>query len=166
MKRKIEFKKRQKNPWISFRFWDKLFMYCVKTVQSYTSFSQRHQGWINIKKTKIDQHGNVAWPEQKNEFYEKKKKQKKKRIPNLLHFTKPAEHFLNPVFSNSQDSCQIKLHECFLFQNKRFRQWCNHVNFERAFSSARINQGDIAGVSPNYPQLLQVSLISTKGETL
>lgn len=76
MKRKIEFKKRQKNPWISFRFWDKLFMYCVKTVQSYTSFSQRHQGWINIKKTKIDQHGNVAWPEQKNEFYEKKKTKK------------------------------------------------------------------------------------------
>jgi len=163
MKRKIEFKKRQKNTWISFRFWVKFSIYCVKTVQSHTSFSQRHQGWINIKKTKIDQHGNVAWPEQKNEFYEKKKKN-----AYLIYFISLNPlNFLWVLFSQTV-KILVKLNStnASCSKNIGFRQWCNRVNFERAFSSTRINQGDIAGVSPNYPQLLQVSLISTKGETL
>lgn len=161
MKRKIEFKKRQKNPWISFRFRDKFSIYCVKTVQSYTSFSQRHHGWINIKKTKIDQHGNVAWPEQKNEFYEKKN-------AYLIYFISLNPlNFLWVLFSQTvKILAKLNSTNASWSKNIGFCQRSNHVNFERAFSSARINQGDMTGVSPNYPKLLQVSLISTKGETL
>lgn len=162
MKRKIEFKKRQKNPWISFRFWDKFSIYGVKTVQSYTSFSQRYHGWINIKKTKIDQHGNVAWPEQKNEFYEKKKN------AYVIYFISlnPLNFFWILFSQTVKILAKLNSTNASWSKNIGFRQRSNHVNFERAFSSARINQGDMTGVSPNYPQLLQVSLISTKGETL
>lgn len=134
MKRKIEFKKRQKNPWISFRFRDKFSIYCVKTVQSYTSFSQRHHGWINIKKTKIDQHGNVAWPEQKNEFYQKKN-------AYLIYFISLNPlNFLWVLFSQTvKILAKLNSTNASWSKNIGFRQRSNHVNFERAFSSARFN---------------------------
>lgn len=107
-----------------------------RTPASYKDISEKFHRWINVKKTKIDQHGNVAWPEQKNVFHESSRK---KHIPNLLHFTKPAEH-ISVLFSQIvKILAKLNSKNVSCSKNTGFRPWCSHVNFERAFSSARIN---------------------------
>lgn len=95
------------------------------------------KGELILKKTKIDHHENAAWPEQKNEFYEKKKN------AYLIYFISLNPlNFLWVLFSQTvKILAKLNSTNASWSKNIGFRQRCNHVNFERAFSSARINQG-------------------------